>query len=276
MTDGKIDASQIESVRFECLKDCGKCCFYELPMITSNDINRILNYLESLKKEDYNEFIYNWISSQGIILDVTENEIDQMKESLKEFWWPTSFMELKEEVIASNYTMYMMPSSGRCRFLDPLELTCFIHKVKPLTCRLFPFTANILENGTEVLVIVKEACPGLGKGNKVNVEEILKFHINYSNELKKDMMITLDFLIKRGIIKPKDEGNKIKITSSIKNEVEKANMELLKSYYMKTKKEKPPYKLIIEPLVEAGLIPQHPIFRVLNEQIKKEKNCVRV
>ena len=135
MTDKKISVSQIESLRFECLKDCGKCCFGELPMLTSADINRISSYLKSLKHEEYNEFIYNWISSQGQILETSESDIPLLINELQSFWWPTSFREVEDEMIATNYTMYMMPSSGRCRFLDPLELTCLVHRVKPLRAR---------------------------------------------------------------------------------------------------------------------------------------------
>ena len=184
----KIDFSEVENIRFKCINYCGKCCFYQAPVLTTADINRILKFLESKSDEEYENFILAWTAYPGF--DKLNNEnFKRYKESLKYFWIPFQMEEAEEGILICNYIIRSMPSTGRCVFLNPINKTCFIYPVRPATCRFYPFSIKINEANTYKIIIAFKNCPGIGIGKPINKEEIKETLQRSLDETQRDFTI---------------------------------------------------------------------------------------
>jgi hypothetical protein len=133
-----------------------------------------------------------------------------------------------------SYTIKSFQSSGRCIFLDPLELLCFIYPVRPNTCRLYPVSFDIDNKGKKKVVLDSKKCPGIGLGIDINISEILKIEQKSLKEFIKDKHIFEKYLEEKFPINNSFIKNQKKIFI-MKNTISNKN--------------------IIEPLVDLGLIP---------------------
>jgi Fe-S-cluster containining protein len=61
---------------------------------------------------------------------------------------------------------FRKPRNRQCPFL--LADGCSVHAAKPTQCRTFPFWPELLDNPKE-LEAVARYCPGIGKGELVNI-----------------------------------------------------------------------------------------------------------
>jgi Fe-S-cluster containining protein len=61
--------------------------------------------------------------------------------------------------------------NGDCSFLDKESRRCTIYSVRPKQCRTWPFWNSNLET-PEAWEETRRACPGIGKGSFVPLEEI--------------------------------------------------------------------------------------------------------
>ena len=261
------DCSGVNRLKFNCVSDCGKCCYYQLPMITTTEINAIRTYLKSLKKTDYQDFMHNWAAFNGRLDTITADELDQMRESLHYFWWPAVSVEIEKGVIAQMYSLYVMPSSGRCRFLDPLENTCFIYPARPYACRLYPFAIKEAEYGAPRVVLGMKNCPGIGKGNRFNKKQFIDDFKKNNEIMLKDASVLMPFMIEQGYVQRlHTKKRKTRIPKTIDEAVEEQERELITKYFDRRQRTPPPNKKLIEPFVEMGMMPKHPLFKAWNEK----------
>ena len=70
-----------------------------------------------------------------------------------------------------NLRRLRMPRQSQCRFLR--EDGCSIHPAKPTQCRIFPFWPELTENRRKWRQTANW-CPGIGKGELVQIEAALK------------------------------------------------------------------------------------------------------
>ena len=148
---------------------------------------------------------------------------------------------------------------------DPLEYTCFIYGVKPLTCSLYPFIIDNTILDRDVLKADYENCHGLGNGEEIDTEEIRRLHLDYTHALIKDIEITRNYLLERDLLRPDNRDINVALTQ---DELEKMNMDMAQSFYSRSGGTSPPMKRIIEPLVEANLMPNHPKLKLWNNQFE--------
>jgi len=73
--------------------------------------------------------------------------------------------------------------NGKCIFLRE-DLKCEVESYKPIACKLLPFVIEEVKYGDEAFIKLKLVvdCPGMGRGSKVNIEEIEKLATKFLHE----------------------------------------------------------------------------------------------
>ena len=262
----EFDFSQVENLKFRCKSGCGSCCFYQLPMVTSTEINNILTLLKKIPKKRYKYFIDNWLASQGRLLDTPDRDREAMIDGLKLFWWPAVTSPSSKGQIVQMYSIYSMPSSGRCRFLDPIDFTCFIYQARPYSCRLYPFNVRESE-GKNQLYFAMSDCEGLGVGDVFDKDEFIKnYSLNYE-AVKKDIFAFHQY-VEENDLEPNREANEEYQKLSRHERAVQNEKELINNYFGRQKRPSQPKEKLIQPLMELGMIPAHPFFEKWNEQFE--------
>ena len=155
----KVDFSELENLKFKCIKYCGKCCFYQAATLTTAGMNRIRNFLETRGSEEFEGFVFDCLTYLNMLLKLNEEMIKTYTESLKWFWSPFQLDEAEEGILVRNYMIHSMPSTGRCKFLNPIDFTCFIYPARPVTCRTYPFTFKTDNSGIFKIVVAYGELP---------------------------------------------------------------------------------------------------------------------
>ena len=99
---------------------------------------------------------------------VTNEEIQQIAEYVG---LTETEMKLRFTRREGKKTTLTERDNGDCKFLDGGSRRCTIYPVRPQQCRTWPFWNSNLES-PETWEEVKRACPGAGKGQLVQLEEI--------------------------------------------------------------------------------------------------------
>ncbi|MHA2502305.1 MAG: YkgJ family cysteine cluster protein [Candidatus Kariarchaeaceae archaeon] len=77
------------------------------------------------------------------------------------------------------YILKKKPFDGTCTFLE--EKMCSIHEIKPIACRLYPFSLNIMsEEQIEVIVHEGQVCQSILPADDVNSNS---FHLESIRDL---------------------------------------------------------------------------------------------
>ena len=270
----QYDFSAVENIRFECLSQCGRCCFYQAPTLTTSEINRIRKLLEEKTAEEYDAFVLDWITFLGRLFQIDKEMIEQYKESLKWFWSPLIFDEAEDCILVRTYTVHSMPSTGRCKFLNPIDMTCFIYPARPATCRAYPFTITGEEKDVFKVIVAMENCPGLGRGQPLDKKMFIEAHQRHMEEIRRDTEVYMKYILEKGIKIVKKEKRKLKprdINEMIR-EWEKAWRE---QYFFGIKRGESVFKKgkkIIEPFAELGIIPPHPLIQAWNKWLEEKRH----
>jgi len=270
--DIEIDFSRVANLKFTCLEDCGRCCFFQAPVLTTFEINRALSYLKTLDNELLEDFTLDWISSLN--LEINGSNLKNCMESLFWFWSPFQMQEAYGKIIlVVNYTVHSMPSSGRCKLLNPLRRTCLVYPARPDTCRLYPFTEKTDTSGKTFVDLAMENCPGISRGSfNLDREQILELRKRGLEHMAIDIIAYKKYLKDNNLKINKTKMQSVKLQSA--EDINEALQELEKnwrdSYYL-GKKSGPSYKgkRFIEPLAELGMIPKHPLLTLWNENFEK-------
>ena len=160
---------------FECQR-CGKCCSLYCIPCTDKDIHRILEFLK-LPPERACDFI-ELVEPEDDILD-SYADVPKI---------------LVEDIISENLVLVIKSDAIEqyCYFYDD-EKKCTIYPARPLVCRFFPFVyeyeedseAALLENPEDITFSNYEDskyCKGLGKGKKINLEQLKKVTVQTIQE----------------------------------------------------------------------------------------------
>lgn len=165
---------------FQCQR-CGKCCHgpsrkYGIKLLYQ-EVHDIQEHLEGLIGTDtFEEFAWDYCTSFGSAENIGDPSfLNIFKESLRDFFFSVSQSSTdKKKLYVEYYVLKTYRDSRRCIFYNPLERSCLVHEVKPLTCKLYPFYAEIdlEEEKIKVSSYPKEDCPGLGYSNSVSIFEL--------------------------------------------------------------------------------------------------------
>jgi Fe-S-cluster containining protein len=146
--------SNLKELRFICTR-CGNCCSDKNTIVNTTyfDILRIKNGL-NLSLEETLEVIGFYLYDKGIT-----NEKHKMVVSPIETERGLAFIGLLKK------------GSGICYFYDDKIKSCKIYNLRPVFCRTFPFSFNLIlnkSNKTSAKIMMfytekgKEYCPGIG------------------------------------------------------------------------------------------------------------------
>jgi Fe-S-cluster containining protein len=141
-----LDFTAIDS-GFECQR-CGRCCFGSSRKIGIRlffqEVSAIQRFLEGIEKQKFEEFAWDYLTFAGMPELIGEAEFaDEFRHMLSDFFFSVGRSFDSQNYFVEYYVLKTFQDSGRCIFFNPLSRECFIHEVKPATCRLYPYYANI-------------------------------------------------------------------------------------------------------------------------------------
>ena len=272
----RLDISAVENVQFECIEQCGRCCFYQAPVLTTTEINRILSFLRTKTHEEYENFVIDLLTYNNMLNRIDKNAIEMNIEALKWFWSPYIMEETKDCLLVKNYTIHSMPSTGRCKLLNPIDMKCFVYEARPDTCRIYPFTQGDAKGNWRITLAMPN-CPGVKTGqSNINIEEHRQLIAEGLKNAYKDMKAFEGYVKEKCIERIKTRR---KTKSPTPEEVDHEIADLEKNWresYFSRKADKrfeqalKQGKRIIEPLAECGLIPPHFWITQYNEALKSK------
>lgn len=275
----KIDLSEVKDVKLKCIEYCGKCCFFQAPILTTSEINRILAHIKTKCCEESEAFALDWLSYLGRLPELTKELLSDCIESLKWFWSPFQLEEAEEGILVRNYTIHSMPSSGRCKLLNPNSRKCFVYPTRPNTCRLYPFAWRRDSAGAIIIELGMENCPGITKGrSNLDREEIKQMIEESFHNTKMDILAYEKYIadnnIKKVATRSKKRKRKLETSDDVKRAIQNYERHWRDTYFFGKKDKKLTHlkekkKRFIEPLAELGLIPKHPIIVQVNETLKQ-------
>jgi Fe-S-cluster containining protein len=157
--------NDLKNLRFKCAR-CGNCC---------NDKDTLVNltYLDILKikkglKLDFKEIL----NILGFYIYEKKLTLDDRKRMV--------IPPIKTEKGLA-FIAIRKSSLGRCYFYNSQEKKCLIYKIRPMFCRTFPFTFNILDENSEknkenIRIILTEKgrqyCPGISEDSPlIDIDE---------------------------------------------------------------------------------------------------------
>lgn len=129
-----------------------------------------------METEKFEEFAWDYLTFFGHVDRIGDGSfLETFRESLRDFFFSVSQTSTdKKDLYVEYYVLKTYRDSGRCIFYNPLERSCLVHDVKPHTCRLYPFYAEIDLEIEEIKLgsYPKEECPGLGSDDRVSILEL--------------------------------------------------------------------------------------------------------
>ena len=171
-----------------------------------------------------------------------------------------------------------MPSSGRCKLLNPIDMTCFVYPARSDTCRLYPFTSERDPMGVVKIKLAMKNCLGIGKGpfnlKKKEIEQLTKEGIT---KARKDMMAYEKYIkdknIKRLEVKPEKQKRNYK---DVRQAILNFEKHWRDAYFFGERNNRLTLMLqkgkrLIEPLADLGMIPHHPLLVLVNDALAKRK-----
>lgn len=253
----EFDFSEIENQRFECQEGCGKCCFYQFVFLSSTEVNNILACLRKKPRREFEEFVWDWMSAAGKLIEYNDEKFQERKNTLLYFYLPSGFYECKEAILIRNYLLHTLRPMGRCVFLNPITKKCFIYEARPITCRLYPFTTSIEETKKHKFTVAFPQCLGLGCGKPIDFDEIKKVDLRGCSYVEKDFKILKKFIQDQKFSEvKKTKGKPARIKKMTKELLSDIEDEWRREYFLgEGKARKLPKKKIIDPFVELGIVP---------------------
>ncbi|WP_457556214.1 YkgJ family cysteine cluster protein [Candidatus Pyrohabitans sp.] len=132
---------------FECQR-CGKCCFGSSRKIGIRlyfqEVSAIQRFLENTEDQKFEEFAWDYLTFAAMPELIGELEfVREFRQMLGDFFFSVGRSFDSRNYFVEYYVLKTFQNSGRCIFYNPLTRECFIHEVKPSTCRLYPYYASI-------------------------------------------------------------------------------------------------------------------------------------
>jgi Fe-S-cluster containining protein len=190
--------NDLKNLRFVCTR-CGNCC-------TDKDTLVNLTYLDILKirtglKLDLKE-VLNLLGFYIYEQKITADDRKRMVVAPIETEKGLAFVALRKN------------SLGGCYFYNSKENKCLVYNLRPMLCRTFPFTYDVINqndnqfrNKLKVFFTEKgkQYCPGIGDESPlINIEEWINLGQVALEELEKNYELTKDWNdnVKKGKIIP--------------------------------------------------------------------------
>lgn len=223
--------------------------------------------MKALNEKDIQNLIHKILISFGRDEEHIENNMKFYSNIITSFWIPFQYHETNDYFIIKSYTVYNV-NSRKCIFLDPLELSCLVYPSRPYTCRLYPVSFESYPHGKNKVVIDIRNCPGVGIGDEVNFQEIQRIQRGSFKAFIEDWDCFEKYVKNKDIIVTGTHSEHIfndqQIRYFFRLDESKQKKHMYKELEKITKK-------IIEPLVEYGFIPEHPLVKLHNEKIDSNK-----
>jgi len=151
---------------FRCRR-CGRCCFGSSRSIGIRlffqEVAAIQRFLAARSRESFEEFAWDYLTFAGMPELIGEAEFaEEFRRSLEDFFFAVGRSFDSRNYFVEYYVLKTFRDSGRCIFFNPMSNECFIHEVKPATCRLYPYYACIDLPGGKISFSHHGECPGLG------------------------------------------------------------------------------------------------------------------
>jgi len=238
-----FDVSEIKDTRFKCIKGCGSCCFTGFVSISTTEIKNILDFLLEIPKKNLKHFLSNWLDALGKSNSLSKKRFSKYRNLLKSFYVSGSFQTINELKFVKTYFLYSFKLTGRCIFLDPIDLTCLIFSVRPIACRLCPITA-VVQPGKTRLTIGYSRCPGLNKGDYIDLDEKKNIVLKGYSWLERDFDIFKKYI-----------SNKVQTLNEKSLQFDDRNGRIVT-------------KRLVDPFVKKGILPPslHPHQKLLHKQ----------
>lgn len=149
---GRIKVKEINldftgiSAGFRCRR-CGRCCFGSGRIgirLFFQEVSAIQHFLREMGKERLEEFAWDYLTFVGMPELIGEAEFaEEFIKALDDFFFAVGRSFDSKNYFVEYYVLKTFQDSGRCIFFNPISNECFIHEVKPATCRLYPYYASI-------------------------------------------------------------------------------------------------------------------------------------
>ena len=240
----KFDFYDVENIKFECQKNCGKCCSYELIHLTTADIKRINDYIEKSPQKIFQNFLINTVKVRSELIPTNDDEINKMKKRVEELWYlPLQGLRKKGGIsLIFSYVIWASKETWVCPFQNLSDFTCYIYPVRPFICKAYPFIPCKTIDEEYKITVDKNPCPGLCKGMYWDKEKFKEIFNQELFEQDADFQAFQKYKIDNGF-KP-EEGVKTICSTREKYYIgERISVENTTI-------------TIIEPFVEMGLIPR--------------------
>ncbi|WP_456474812.1 YkgJ family cysteine cluster protein [Candidatus Pyrohabitans sp.] len=132
---------------FKCER-CGRCCFGSSRKIGIRlffqEVSAIQRFLGGMEKERFEEFAWDYLTLTGMSELIGDADfVEEFRSTLTDFFFSVGRSFDSSNYFVEYYILKTFQDSGRCIFFNPLSMECFIHQAKPMTCRLYPYYANI-------------------------------------------------------------------------------------------------------------------------------------
>ncbi len=108
------------------------------------EVSAIQHFLETIERQKFEEFAWDYLTFSGMPELIGEAEFaEEFRHMLNDFFFSVGRSFDSQNYFVEYYVLKTFQDSGRCIFFNPISNECFIHEVKPATCRLYPYYANI-------------------------------------------------------------------------------------------------------------------------------------
>lgn len=180
--------------RFSC-QHCGWCCQNQLIRVFSPEIHTITSFLREQSRTSLEEHITACLAYEGLLPLYGADFTDRWA-LLHNFVEPYEYEECTHRVaLIKTHVITLLPESKRCVFYNPLVARCFIYEVRPVTCRLFPFTIDRMHL---TLVSEGEHCPGVNVGAPIALRHYDALSQRCNDLLDHDQNLFWDYVRQAG------------------------------------------------------------------------------
>ena len=165
MKEINLDFAGVEC-GFSCQR-CGRCCLGSSRKVGVRlfyqEVSAIQRFLAEVESQKFDDFAWDYLTFAGMPELIGEPEFaEEFRRLLTDFFYAVGRSFDSKNYFVEYYILKTFQDSGRCIFFNPLSRECFIHEVKPSTCRLYPYYASIdMPAGRIVFKHHNDGCPGL-------------------------------------------------------------------------------------------------------------------
>ncbi|NPD88284.1 MAG: hypothetical protein HGN29_06155 [Asgard group archaeon] len=173
----------------KCFFECLSCNYCEYP--SNFSANPIPNNLGNI--EEFLVTFKNRICFPCNLPSLSYSEAirisEELKYTLSDFSRPI-FGKEKVNIGKIDIGLCLKQKNGICTFQELKNRECIIYKYAPFNCKFYPFLVSKVDEN-EIIVDLDFSCPGIGKGNRVNIQKKLNQLQTYLNKTTQQFEMSL-------------------------------------------------------------------------------------